>query len=99
MHVLILGGGGMIGQKLIHELARNPQIDGQSITEVTLVDAFIEPKIPQNSNFPITSLIANITNKETCEKLIENKPELIFHLAAIVSGEAESNFEIGRAHV
>ena len=95
MRVLILGGGGMIGQKLIHELAKNPQINGQSITEVTLVDAFIEPKIPQNSKFPITSLIADITNKETCEKLIGKKPELIFHLAAIVSGEAESNFEKG----
>jgi nucleoside-diphosphate-sugar epimerase len=95
MHVLILGGGGMIGQKLIQELARNPQIDGQSITGATLVDAFIEPKIPQNSNFSITSLIADITNKATCEKLVEKKPELIFHLAAIVSGEAESNFEKG----
>ena len=95
MRVLILGGGGMIGQKLIHELAKNPQINGQSITEVTLVDAFIEPKIPENSKFPITSLIADITNKETCKKLIEKKPKLIFHLAAIVSGEAESNFEKG----
>lgn len=95
MKVLILGGGGMIGQRLIQHLAKNPQLAGKRIAEVRLVDAFIEPKIPTGAPFPITAEVADITDMQTCTNLVATRPEMIFHLAAIVSGEAESDFEKG----
>ena len=95
MKILILGGGGMIGQKLIHHLAKNPTLAGKEIAEATLVDAFIEPKIPDGSPFVLKALVADITDARTCSDLVSTKPEIIFHLAAIVSGEAESDFEKG----
>ena len=58
MKILILGGGGMIGQKLIRHLVQNPNLSGEKISEVTLVDAFIEPAIPQGAPFPIHSQVA-----------------------------------------
>ena len=67
MQILILGGGGMIGQKLIQHLVKNPQLSGKPISEVQLVDAFIEPKVPAGSPFPIHSLVADITSAQTCE--------------------------------
>ena len=85
----------MIGQKLIQHLVKNPQISGKSISEVQLVDAFIEPKVPAGSPFPIHSLVADITSAQTCVDLVSTKPDVIFHLAAIVSGEAESDFDKG----
>ena len=85
----------MIGQKLIQRLARDPYIRDGKISQAALVDAFIEPKIPDEAPFEIHSVIADITDSKICEKLIENKPDVIFHLAAIVSGEAESDFEKG----
>ena len=88
MKILILGGGGMIGQKLITYLAKNPVLNGKNINEVRLVDAFIEPKVPSGAPFPIHSQIADITNRESCDALVKEQPEIIFHLAAIVSGEA-----------
>ena len=85
----------MIGQKLIQHLVKNPQISGKSISEVQLVDAFIEPRVPAESPFPIHSLVADITSAQTCVDLVSSKPDVIFHLAAIVSGEAESDFDKG----
>lgn len=95
MKILILGGGGMIGQKLIEHLAKNPKIDDRSISEVRLIDAFITPKIPVGAPFDIKSDVADITDAKTCHDLVSGKPDIIFHLAAIVSGEAESDFEKG----
>lgn len=95
MKILILGGGGMIGQRLINHLAKNPKISGTGVSEVLLVDAFIEPATPGGASFAIQSEVADITNPQVCINLISKKPDIIFHLAAIVSGEAESNFEKG----
>ena len=95
MKILILGGGGMIGQKLIHHLAKHPTLAGTKISETTLVDAFIEPKIPASAPFAVKAQVADITNAHTCSDLVSAKPDIIFHLAAIVSGEAESDFEKG----
>ena len=85
----------MIGQKLIQHLVKHPQLSGKSISEVQLVDAFIEPKVPDGSPFPIQSLVADITSAQKCVDLVSSKPDVIFHLAAIVSGEAESDFDKG----
>lgn len=95
MKILVLGGGGMIGQKLIQRLACDPYIRDKRISQATLMDAFIEPKIPNEAPFEIHSIIADITDSNVCNDLVENKPEIIFHLAAVVSGEAESDFEKG----
>ena len=95
MKILILGGGGMIGQKLVHRFASNPTLRDKKISQATLVDAFIEPKIPIKAPFDIRSVVADITDPNVCKNLVEDKPEIIFHLAAIVSGEAESDFEKG----
>ena len=95
MKILILGGGGMIGQKLIQRLAEVPELSGKEVSYALLADAYIEPKVPAGARFPITSQIADITDPNSCAELLKAKPDLIFHLAAIVSGEAESNFEKG----
>jgi nucleoside-diphosphate-sugar epimerase len=93
--ILILGGGGMIGQRLIQHLAKKAKLSGKDISEALLVDAFINPATPEGASFPIHTQIADITNSQVCTDLISKKPDIIFHLAAIVSGEAESNFEKG----
>lgn len=95
MKILILGGGGMIGQKLIHHLAKHSTLAGKMISEAKLVDAFIEPNIPASAPFAVKAQVADITDARTCSHLVSAKPDIIFHLAAIVSGEAESDFEKG----
>jgi D-erythronate 2-dehydrogenase len=95
MHILVIGGGGMLGQKLVNELAQNNKLLDAKINQVTLADVFIEPKVPANADFETVIKIADITSQEVADSLVSNRPDLIFHLAAVVSGEAEADFEKG----
>ena len=95
MRILIVGGGGMLGQKLVRELAKTGNLIGKRIDQIILADAFIEPKIPPGASFEIIAKVADITSNDVAESLIGSKVDVIFHLAAIVSGEAEADFEKG----
>ena len=83
--ILIIGGGGMVGQKLAHDLARTGE------TDVTLFDM----GFPENGAPAKARVRGNVTDEAALRGLIADKPELIFHLAAIVSGESETNFDLG----
>ncbi|MCX6445127.1 MAG: SDR family oxidoreductase [Actinobacteria bacterium] len=95
MKIAIIGGGGMVGQKLAHKLALTGKLGNREINELTLADAFSAPALSITANFPITSVVADITDPAIAQSLIAAKPDVIFHLAAVVSGEAEANFEKG----
>ena len=95
MKIVIIGGGGMVGQKLAHTLAISGKLGNREIAELTLADAFSVPALSTTASFPITSVVADITDPTIAQSLISGKPDVIFHLAAVVSGEAEANFEKG----
>ena len=95
MKILITGGGGMLGQKLIAGLAKVGSLNGKKIDSITVVDAYQQSQALDGFDFKITSKIVDITDRAECDAMIAEKPDVIFHLAAIVSGEAESDFEKG----
>jgi len=95
MKILITGGGGMLGQKLIAGLAKVGSLNGKKIESISVVDAYKQSQALDGFDFKITSKIVDITDRKECDAMIAEKPDLIFHLAAIVSGEAESDFEKG----
>ena len=45
--------------------------------------------------FDGASVVSDLSTPGEAEKLISRRPELIFHLAAVVSGEAEADFDKG----
>lgn len=92
MKVLIIGGAGMVGQKLAGLLASNGLSSGE-ISELILYD--IVPAKEISADFPVSILSGTIENENEARKLADLKPDFVFHLAAIVSGEAEKNFEKG----
>lgn len=96
MNVLIIGAAGMIGARLARALARKGEIGGRRITAMTLADVS-EPGHPEGGTFsgPIEAITGDLSVPGHAESLIEGRPDLIFHLAAIVSGEAEQDFEKG----
>ncbi len=93
MHILITGAGGMIGRKLIDRLVRDGQVGGKAITRLTLHD-YLAPGKPAVS-YPVATSGGDISLPGEAEKLVKDAPDLIFHLAAVVSGEAEADFEKG----
>jgi len=96
MHVMILGAAGMIGRKLVERIAREPSVLGAAISRLTLVDA-VQPPAPEALRSVSSTLTIDLAQTGVAEKLIETRPGLIFHLAAIVSGEAEADFDKGYA--
>lgn len=93
MRILVIGAAGMLGRKLTRELVRGSGPDGRAIEKLTLVDV-VEPERP---DFAGTAdlLAADLAEPGVAERLVADRPDLIFHLAAIVSGEAEADFEKG----
>ena len=94
MNILILGGGGMVGRKLADRLARDGSLGGREIRSLTLHDV-VEPATPADAPFPVKTLTSDFARPGEPEKLVADRPDVIFHLAAIVSGEAEADFEKG----
>src|SRR4051794_9477861 len=95
LKILVTGAAGMIGRKLCERLAREGKLGGKPITALHMVDV-IEPKAPQ-ATFPIKTSAADISQEPAVRALVADKPDTIFHLAAIVSGEAERDFDKGYA--
>jgi nucleoside-diphosphate-sugar epimerase len=94
MHILITGAAGMIGRKLTARLVEAGALNGRPIDTLTLVD--IEaPAKPQNFAGNVVTAAADIGDAATAPALVSARPDVIFHLAAIVSGEAELDFEKG----
>jgi nucleoside-diphosphate-sugar epimerase len=93
MHVLILGGGGFIGHRLAKELLEKGGLNQGAITRLTLVDIAFPEGMPQDGRLDL--MTADFSEEATIRKVVGQKPDVIFHLAAIVSGEAEKNLELG----
>ena len=88
-NILIVGGGGMVGQKLANALAETPLHD--QTDQVTLFDLGFPP-----AGAPAANQVAgNVTDTAKMANLIAKRPDTIFHLASIVSGEAETDFDLG----
>ncbi|GAB4512811.1 MAG: SDR family oxidoreductase [Roseibium sp.] len=96
MHILIIGAAGMIGRKLLDRLAAEPGAFGHDVRELTLADA-VTPDVPKGFEGLASALTIDLAAPGTAERLIAGRPDLILHLAAIVSGEAEAEFEKGYA--
>ena len=94
MHILVLGAAGMVGRKLTERLLRDGHLGKREITRMTLQDV-VAPAKPANASIPITVVTSDFADPATATPLVAHRPEVIFHLAAIVSGEAEAEFEKG----
>jgi nucleoside-diphosphate-sugar epimerase len=92
--ILVIGAAGMIGRKLTERLAADRAINGQPIDEITLHDV-VDPKAPAGPAFKARTVASDLAAPGEAEKLLARRPDIIFHLAAIVSGEAEADFEKG----
>ncbi|MBI4923346.1 MAG: SDR family oxidoreductase [Devosia nanyangense] len=93
MHILIIGAAGMVGRKLTQALVKAGEVGGKPIERLTLAD-IVAAEAPAFGG-AVEALAADLSAPGTAAALIGKRPDLIFHLAAIVSGEAEADFEKG----
>lgn len=94
MRILITGAAGMIGSKLTRHLLRQQTLGGQTITAMDLFDV-AAASTPLTPDVEINIHVGDITEPEVQARLTATRPDAVFHLASVVSGEAETNFELG----
>jgi D-erythronate 2-dehydrogenase len=82
VRILVIGAAGMVGQKLIKRLSKDD--------DVVLHDIVAPAILPG-----MKAVTSDLSVPGEAEKLVAHLPDVIFHLAAIVSGEAEADFEKG----
>ena len=91
MHVLITGAAGMIGRKLTERLVKDGGLNGRAIDRLTLADV-VAPTAPAGFKGKVETLTSDLPAAGEVQRLVSGRPDVIFHLAAIVSGEAEVEF-------
>lgn len=94
MHILITGAAGMIGRKLTERLAKDGALHGKPIARLTLTDVVAAEK-PTGFTGKVETQAEDLPASGIAGKLIAARPDVIFHLAGVVSGEAELDFEKG----
>jgi D-erythronate 2-dehydrogenase len=94
VHILITGAAGMIGRKLTERLGGDGELNGQQIDKLTLVDV-VAPQPPADFAAKIATVAADLAAPATAASAIAARPDVIFHLAGVVSGEAELDFDKG----
>jgi len=97
MNVLITGGAGFLGQKLakqllIHGSLKDSEGQDQKIDQLILVDVV---KANDFGDERVKVIAGDISSPQLMQQLITADIQSIFHLAAIVSGQAEADFDLG----
>ena len=94
MHILVTGAAGMIGRKLTERLARDNGLNGRQIDKLTLFDV-VPPLQAPNFAGRVEAMAADLSSSDSAAAAIKERPDVIFHLAGVVSGEAELDFDKG----
>jgi nucleoside-diphosphate-sugar epimerase len=84
----------MIGRKLTTRLVTDGALNGQPIDKLTLIDVVV-PQRPEKFSGEVETLTVDISDATAVRAAIAGRPDVIFHLAGVVSGEAELDFEKG----
>ncbi len=93
MKIVITGGGGFIGFKLAKALLARVTLAAERIARLTLVDQAFPADLPKDPR--LATLAGDISDPEFAARAIAADTTSIFHLAAVVSGAAESDFDLG----
>lgn len=93
MNILITGGGGFLGFKLAKALLARGRLGGQAIERITLLDGAFPPAAAQEPRFKVVT--GDVSDAKTIASVCTPDTDAVFHLAAVVSGAAEADFDLG----
>jgi len=80
----------MIGRKLVARLVEDGRLGDAELERLTLMDVVAPDPPPQG-----TAFAGDLADPATAQRLVDGRPDVVVHLAAVVSGEAEADFDKG----
>lgn len=99
MRVLITGAAGMLGRKLTGRLLDEGMVAGRPIEALDLVDVVPAGEAPASggpaSGPEVRTLVADLADPAAAAEAVAARPDVVFHLAGVVSGEAEADMAKG----
>jgi len=93
MKILITGGGGFLGFKLAKALLARGKLGGQQISAITLLDGAFPAQLPQDAR--LKAVTGDVSVPKAIASVCAPDTAAVFHLAAVVSGAAEADFDLG----
>jgi nucleoside-diphosphate-sugar epimerase len=96
MKVFITGGGGFIGYRLARKLAERGMLAGPggTATPISAIKLF-DAAFPPNPDPRLTCVTGDIAEPGAMAAALDPDTASVFHLAAVVSGGAEADFDLG----
>jgi nucleoside-diphosphate-sugar epimerase len=99
MKVVITGGTGFVGLLLGRRLAELGSLAGPSgkaepIDEIVLFDVTVPEKRPDNLDRRVTIESGEVSDPRAVRRLIDGPDTSIFHLASVLSGGGEQDFDL-----
>jgi D-erythronate 2-dehydrogenase len=92
MRLLITGGAGFVGARLARTLLARGTLGGRTIARLVLADQ-VAPPADLAAHPSVEGRVAPLL--AACEALREEAFDGVFHLASAVSGECETDFDLG----
>jgi len=98
MRIVITGGGGFLGFKLARALLARGELTGvdgrvAKISRLVLLDTAFPAELPQDPR--LEAVTGDVSDAATVVRVVTPDTASLFHLAAVVSGAAEADFDLG----
>ena len=95
MKILITGGGGFLGFRLAGTLLARGRLGGAPISVITLLDGAFPSGLKELDKEKVKAVTGDVSNADTIAGVCTPDTDAVFHLAAVVSGAAEADFDLG----
>jgi NAD(P)-dependent dehydrogenase (short-subunit alcohol dehydrogenase family) len=99
MHVVITGGAGFLGRRLARALLARPTLTdargrARPISALTLLDVAVPAGVPADPRLRVVT--GDLADERVIAEAVREDTDSVFHLAAVVSGEAEAEIRVHR---